>query len=212
MTALFHSRLMRAGLFMLTFGFPGLPASVLAEEEWNAEILMREFSRVEEATLAFTEIRKSIFLIIDTELSGTITYRAPDFLEKVTETPYYERLLMDGDTLVLEKASSIGQNENHLIRQSYSVNSHEVLKSVVEGFQSMMSGNHDELSTKYSFDFSGKREDWQLRVRPRTEEILRHIEWIDLSGQDTEIQKIVTSQSDGDKSTLHLSHPQPSGS
>lgn len=212
MTILFESYLMRAALFMPMAWLLSLPMSALAEEQWNAEVLMHEFSRVEEATLEFTEVKKSIFLVIDTELKGTITYRAPDFLEKIIETPYYERLLLDGDTMLLEKTSSIGQNEPHLIKQVYSVNSNEILKSVVEGFQFMMSGNYDELSMKYSFDFSGKREDWQLTLTPKTEEILRLIEKIDLSGQDTRIQKIVTFQPDGDKSTLYLSHLPPAGS
>lgn len=203
---------MRGVSFMLTIWFLALSASALAEEQWNAETLMHEFSRIDEATLEFTEIKKSIFLIIDTELKGTMVYRAPDFFEKVTETPYYERLVLDGDTMTLEKTSNIGQSENQVIKQVYSVNSHDVLNSVVEGFQSMMSGKYDELSAKYTFTFSGTRDDWQFRLEPKTQEILRHIETIDLSGRDTHILKVVTILSDGDKSTLNLSYSQLSGS
>jgi hypothetical protein len=53
---------------------------------------------------------------------------------------------------------------------------------------------------------TGPRSAWELSLVPTADDILEHIERINLSGEETQIRKVVTIQADGDESTLELSY------
>jgi hypothetical protein len=176
------------------------------DSEWNVEVLMRELSRVTHAKLDFIETKKSVFLITDTTLEGVMEYRAPDYIEKFTMSPFQEKVVIDGDSMLIEKTLSAGKQENVVIPQTYSVESHPVLKVAVESIRAMLAGDFEILTTGYIATLIGTRDNWELNLEPKETEILEYIESINLSGKDIRITKVVTIQTDGDASNLELSY------
>ena len=167
---------------------------------------MRELSEVTHAKLEFIETKKSIFLITDTTLEGVMEYRAPDFIEKFTTSPFQEKVTIDGDSMLIEKTLSSGKQDEVVIPQTYSVESHPVLKAAVESIRAMLAGDFDILTAGYITTIVGTRDNWELNLEPKEPEILEYIESINLSGKDIRIAKVVTIQSDGDESKLELSY------
>ncbi len=181
-------------------------STAYADTSWKIEALMEAFSQVEHAKLDFVETKKSIFLITDTVLKGVMEYRAPDYIEKQTRTPFNERVVIDGDSMTIEKTPSMGKQEDVVIVQTYSVESHPVLKAAIESIRAMLAGNYEVLSDNYSIELKGQKQAWELTLKPKADDILQHIEAINLSGSDVRIRKVVTIRPDGDEATLELSY------
>lgn len=167
---------------------------------------MVKLSEVDYAKLDFVETKKSIFLITDTVLKGTMEYRAPDYIEKLTQSPFKEHVTIDGDVMTIEKIPNTGKQEAASIVQTYSVESHPILKAAIESIRAMLAGNYETLTDTYHVELTGQLEDWQLVLEPKTDEILEYIDAINLFGSDVQIRKVVTIQPDGDESTLELSY------
>lgn len=186
---------------VLCSGFPAF-----AGENWDIETLMEKLSKVEYAKLDFVETKQSIFLLIDTTLKGIMEYRAPSYIEKNTLSPYQERVTIDGDSMVIEKTPIAGKQQDVVIVQRISVESHPVLNAAVESIRAMLAGNYETLSETYTLNLNGDKEHWELVLTPKTKEILRYIQSINLTGEDIKVKNIVTIQADGDESTLELSY------
>jgi len=184
-----------------------MATGLLADDnEWNVGALMRELAGVTHAKLDFIETKKSIFLITDTTLEGFMEYRAPDYIEKHTVSPFQEKVIIDGDSMLIEKTLSAGKQEEVVIPQTYSVDSHPVLKVAVESIRAMLAGDFEILTAGYITTLIGTRDNWELNLEPKETEILEYIESINLSGQDIRITKVVTIQADWDESNLELSY------
>ena len=190
----------------LTVMMTGISNLLADDSEWNVEALMHELSEVSHAKLDFTETKKSIFLITDTTIEGVMEYRAPDYIEKFTMSPFQERVIIDGDSMLIEKTLSSGKQEEVVIPQTYSVESHPALKAAIESIRAMLAGDVDILTAGYVATITGTRDNWELNLEPKEAEILEYIESISLSGEDIHIKKVVTIQADGDESKLELSY------
>lgn len=188
---------------LIVYAGQGIPQTT---EDWTIESLMVELSQVKHAKLEFLETKKSIFLITDTTIQGDMEYRAPDYIEKNTLSPFLEKVIIDGDTMSIEKTPTTGKQENLVLAQTYSVESHPVLKAAVESIRAMLAGNYDALKESYIIELSGPRTAWELSLAPKSDEILEYIEKINLAGEGIQIGKVVTIQADGDESTLELSY------
>ena len=168
MTKNLHSLLSccRTALFagMVLFAGQGISQTL---ELWNIESLMSELSQVKHAKLDFKETKKSIFLIIDTTLEGNMEYRAPDYIEKNTLSPFLEKVVIDGDTMIIEAIPSTGKQENVVLVKTYSVESHPVLKAAVESIRAMLAGNYTALTENYEIALAGPRTTWELSLTPR---------------------------------------------
>lgn len=178
------------------------PAS--ASMQWGMENLMAALSKVNSAALEFKETKRSIFLITNITTRGTMQYRAPGYLHKYTDSPFIERVTIDGDSMLLQRELKTGKSPRLVRSQEFSVQSHPLLRTAVESIQAILAGNQEALMDRYVMDMTGSREDWALSLVPKSPEILEHIEQIELSGSDIEVSRIVTTQADGDASTLEL--------
>lgn len=168
---------------------------------------MQELAKVKHTKLKFTETKKSIFLITNTTTKGSIEYHAPNFIEKNTLSPFRERVVIDGDNMMLQKYRGTGKAENTISTQNYSVQAHPLLQASVDSMRQMLSGDFAMIDQNYEVEMSGVRENWALSLTPKTPEVQEYIERIDLTGADAQISMVVTIQADGDESTLKLSAP-----
>jgi len=176
------------------------------EELWEIELLMQKLSEVSHAELDFVETKQSILLVTDVTLKGKLDYRSPSFIEKITVTPFYEKVTINGDAMTIEKTVKMGKDDNIQQVQEYSVESHPLLKVAVESIQAMLAGDFTMLTENYILQLDGVRQDWRLNLVPKSIQILDYVEQINLTGVDTEIREIITTQADGDESKMELTY------
>ncbi|MYD76263.1 MAG: outer membrane lipoprotein carrier protein LolA [Gammaproteobacteria bacterium] len=199
-----------AGVF---FGFMAsiCPADVSPDQghsaEWTIRALMSRLANVETASIEFTETKQSVLLFIDTVSSGQILYRSPDYIEKRTVSPFTERVVIDGDSMIIDKTLTSGHDqEKTVISQVYSVDSHPVLKASIESFRNMISGNYEALHNGFRLNLSGPMSGWNLKLVPDSENALAHIKEINLTGSGAFLRRIVTVQADDDQTILELAY------
>lgn len=163
---------------------------------------MRKLAEVNEAELTFVERRTSAFLVDEIKLTGRMTYRAPDKIEKFVETPFVENIKIQGDRILIEKISNNGGSTI----QSYSLSSLEALNTTVEGIRATLSGDLTALVDNYEVELEGDISDWSVLLTPKNQEVLEVIEKIAVSGSNSQIKVIETFDADGDESRLDLSY------
>lgn len=191
-----------------------LAASLLSEnafsvdEDWTVKKLMEQLSEVKFVKLNFVEIKQSIFLVTDITIEGEMEYRAPDYIAKNTNSPFTEKVVIDGDSMVIKRTTKPGKVEATEQIQKYSVQSQPLLKAVVESIRAMLAGNFDTLAENYTFNIEGQEDDWSLDLLPKEQEILDHIEQINLKGEGVRIKEFLTVQADGDESLMSLTYQQ----
>ncbi len=176
------------------------------EAGWTVEKLMQEFSRVNYARLDFVETKQSIFLIIDTVVKGSMEYRAPDYIEKNTVSPLVEQVVIDGDSMVIRRTVAAGKSDTMVLTRSYSIQSHPLLKATIENIRAILAGNAAMLAKNYILHLQGVRQAWQLSLVPKSKDILDYIASIYLTGAGARIKQVVTTQADGDESTIALDY------
>jgi len=183
-----------------------MPVANAAGNSWTVKRLMWELSQVRYARLNFVETRQSMFLSTDMVIKGNIQYRAPDYIEKVTVSPMSEKIVVDGDTMLVEKISYTRDNDAVVKTKHYSIESHPVLKATVGSIRYILAGNSEMLGDYYEMSISGQCENWTLELTPRTVEISDHTQKIILSGNESSILRYVTIQADGDESVMTLTY------
>ena len=183
-----------------------MPVANAAGNSWTVKRLMWELSQVSYARLNFVETRQSMFLATDMVIEGNIEYRAPDHIEKVTVSPMSEKILVDGDTMLVEKIAYSKDHYAVVKTKHYSIESHPVLKATVGSIRYILAGNSEMLGEYYEMSISGQCENWTLELIPRTVEIADYLQKIILSGNESSILRYVTIQADGDESVMTLTY------
>lgn len=183
-----------------------IPVANAAGNSWTVKRLMWELSQVSYARLNFVETRQSMFLSTDMVIEGNIQYRAPDHIEKVTVSPMSEKIVVDGDTMLVEKLGVARDHDAVVVTKHYSIESHPVLKATVGSIRYILAGNSEMLGEYYEMSISGQCENWTLELTPRTVEISDYAQKIILSGNESSILRYVTIQADGDESVMTLTY------
>ena len=183
-----------------------MPVANAAGSSWTVKRLMWELSQVSFARLTFVETRQSMFLSTDMVIEGNIQYRAPDHIEKVTVSPMSEKIVVDGDTMLVEKLVYTRNHGAVVETKHYSIESHPVLKATVGSIRYILAGNSEMLGEYYEMSISGQCENWTLELIPRTVEISDYAQKIILSGNESSILRYVTIQADGDESVMTLTY------
>ena len=183
-----------------------MPVANAAGNSWTVKRLMWELSQVSYARLNFVETRQSMFLATDMVIEGNIEYRAPDHIEKVTVSPMSEKILVDGDTMLVEKTTYSKDHYAVVKTKHYSIESHPVLKATVGSIRYILAGNSEMLGEYYEMSISGQCENWTLELIPRTVEIADYLQKIILSGNESSILRYVTIQADGDETVMALTY------
>lgn len=193
---------------LLMLGVTITSSNSLATEDNTLTVhqLMQQLSQVIYARLNFVETRQSIFLSSEMLIEGQIEYKAPDYMVKNTLSPTVEKVVVDGDSIVIQKPSKIGRIDAPPQTKRYSVRSHPLLQAAVGGIRSVLAGNYELLSENYLINMDGLRQNWVLELVPRSDKLLEQVEKITLSGSGAQIRQYATLQADGDETVMKLSY------
>jgi len=151
--------------------------------------VMRGFAAIRASTARFAEERTMPELDLPLPSRGTLSWRAPDWLEKHTTEPVEEFLRIEGDLLTLERPAR-GE------RQSLSLDRAPEIRPLVEALRATLAGDAATLSRHHEVSFSGTEAAWQMVLVPRSARTRAAVQRVALSGHGAAI-RIVETQGGG---------------
>ena len=126
--------------------------------------------------------------------SGTLRYRRPSYLEKVTQLPKPERLVVDGDRLTVTDAAGA-------VKEIDLGNMPEV-GAFVDLVRGTLAGDLGALQRHYRVAIEGTARTWQLSLIPTEARLAGFIKLVRIDGEGTEPRTIDTIQANGDWSRM----------
>lgn len=169
--------------------------SLAAHAAFDIDQLMGELAQYKGGRARFVETRTMAMLDRPLLSSGEMIYTPPDRLEKRTVKPRAEMLVLDKDTLTIERGER---------RMSISVASRPEAQAFVASVRSTLAGNRQALEKYYQLELKGTPADWKLVLLPLEPAVLALVKRITVTGQGGQVRHIEYAQADGDRSELDI--------
>lgn len=162
---------------------------------FGVDQLMAELAQNKGGRARFVEKRHIALLDKPVQSSGDLVYAPPDRLEKRTLLPKPEMVVLDRDTLSLERDRR---------RMSISLSSRPEARAFVESIRSTLSGNRQALEQHYSLQVQGASNDWTLTLVPTEPTIAKLLQRITVSGSGSQVRHIDYLLADGDRTEMAI--------
>ncbi|WP_353155682.1 LolA-related protein [Herminiimonas fonticola] len=162
--------------------------------------LMAGLAQAKPAKVNFTEKKYIAQLDRPVESSGEMLFTPPDRLEKRTFKPKPERMVLDRDTLVLER----GKN-----KYTMQLGDSPELAALIESIRATLAGDRRSLEFNFIVALQGPRENWSMTLTPSNNEAQQKVKRIRLSGSNSEVREIEVLQGDGDRSVTTIEKIKP---
>ncbi len=162
----------------------------------NLSRLMQMLAQNKTGSASFVE--KKYIAVLDQAIvsSGELSYTAPDRLEKRTLEPVTESMLLEGDTLTIDRK---GKQTVTL-----SLQAHPEMSAFVESIRGTLTGNQAALESCYTLELTGTDTAWQLILIPRQADMSRVLSRIKIAGKKAEVTRIDFEQPGGDHSEMRI--------
>lgn len=166
-------------------------------EPLSLAALMARLASVPERRATFREQRRFAALTETLQSSGRLLYRRPDYLEKMTEWPTLERMVIDGTRLVITPPGNDPPQVVDLASQPE-------LRTMMEGIRGPLAGDLDALQRSFQVQAGGSLEDWTLELTPRDPMAAKLLRAVRLAGSDSWIRDIRLVQANGDDEWMRI--------
>ena len=166
-----------------------------AQAAYSVDQLMAELAQNPGGRARFVEKRFMALLDKPVLASGDMVYSPPDRLEKRTLLPKPETLVLDKDTLSMERDKR---------RLSINLGSRPEAQAFVESIRSTLSGNRAALERHYALQLEGTGALWTLVLVPTAPAIAVLLQRITITGGKGQVRLIEYLQTDGDRSELAI--------
>ncbi len=171
------------------------PLGAAAAEPWTLERLMQGLAHTRAARASFVEKKTVRILEQPLVASGELSFTAPDRLEKRTLRPRPELLLLQGDTLTLERA---GQTTRLDLR------SHPEVAAFTESIRGTLAGDRQALERNYLLSLQGSEASWVLTLIPADAAMRALVERVRIAGRHADLSVIEIQQANGDSSLMSV--------
>lgn len=213
-------------LAALALSASGAPAQNVDRDPASLLNTIGRHSSAGERRAAFVEIKTSALLNAPLESRGTLVFRAPDVLEKITTVPQRERLRIEGGTLTVDGTPIRGQLERRVIALAEV----PLLVPLVESLRATLAGDLPALRRHYDVTVVRERPPlddrtklalrndavkklagalastaaWTLMLVPRDPALRGSIERVLMHGIDAEIGLVEFIEVSGDRTQLWI--------
>lgn len=163
--------------------------------DWNIDQLMQALAQAKPGRATFVE--KKYIALLDTPVvaSGELGYTPPDRLEKNTIKPRPERMLVEGETLTLER----GKQKHSVRMQEY-----PELVAFIDSIRGALAGDRKVLERSFRLSLDGGPERWTLQLTPSDATVGRNVHLIRLGGARGDLRSVEIIQTDGDRSVMTI--------
>ncbi len=174
---------------------PPLPSQTL-----DLGALMARLAAVPERRARFEEEKRLAVLDEPQRTTGRLLYQRPDRLERITDGPDSEKVVVDGDRLVL--------TERQEPPRVVDLATQPELRALVDAVRGPLSGDLGALQRSFAVTASGTPADWRLLLRPTDPGAAKLLANVEVSGEGNAPREVVVTQADGDEDRL-LIEPLP---
>ena len=157
--------------------------------------LMADLAKHPQGAATFTEKKTISILDQPVESSGELLFIAPARLEKRTLKPKPETMVLDGDTLTLER----GQRKHVLQLKDY-----PEVAGMIESIRATLAGDRQALERVYHLALDGSAERWTLVLTPLDPKVGAVIARIRMEGVKDVVRSVEITQADGDSSLMTI--------
>lgn len=161
--------------------------------------LMARLAAVPERRAAFRELRRFAALQEPLQSRGHLLYRRPSYIEKITDWPEPERLVVDGSYLTL--------TEGNEAPRVVDLRSQPELATMIDGLRGPLSGNLAALQDRFRIAAAGNLAAWTLDLTPRDDRAARFLRSLRLAGRDDAITELLLTQANGDEQWMQIGPP-----
>lgn len=169
--------------------------SVPAHAGWDVDQLMQALAQNKSGQATFVEKKYLAMLDRPLESSGELLYSAPDRLEKRTLKPKPESMVLQGNTLTIER----GRRQYVLALQDY-----PELGAFTESIRGTLAGDQKALASIYDMTLEGTEERWTLTLHPREPKMAAAVQRVVIRGSGAELRSIEIEQADKDRSVMTI--------
>jgi len=167
-----------------------------ADAPWDIERLMQALAKVNVGRADFVETKTIAMLEKPVVSSGQLFYVAPDKLEKRTQKPRPESMIIEGNTLVIERGR---QN------MTLQVDSAPELAGFVNSIRGTLAGDRKALERSFALSLEGPPQRWLLTLKPLDARMAAAVTTIRISGVQDDVKSVEILQADGDRSVMAIS-------
>lgn len=186
-----------AALALLSAATCTVAAAQPTRSTWGLPQLMHSLAQVRSARGHFTE-RKTMHLLKRPIItSGTLTYRAPDRITKITLSPVPQRFSLKGDQVTIS-----GRGKK---RHVFSLGDYPQIGGLVEGIRATLAGNLPTLRHYYHVRLVGRPMHWTLVLRPKGLHLTDFVKQVRITGAGNRIRIVDTLETNGDQSEMCVS-------
>jgi hypothetical protein len=142
-------------------------------------------------------VEKKYVAILDRPLvsTGELRYLPPDRLEKRTLTPRPELMLLEGDTLSIERGKQ---------KMSVRVADYPEAVAFADSIRGALAGDRAALERHYALHLSGSPEKWSLALLPGDARIAALVSRITIGGTHGRVRSVEYLQTDGDRAIMSI--------
>lgn len=162
---------------------------------WNLDRLMSTLGQKKSGHASFVETKYLSIAAEPVISSGELVFTAPDHLEKRTDSPKPEDLVVDGDKLTIAR-------NGH--QYTLALTQYPELSAFIESIRATLAGNRFALEQVYRVAVTGTGDDWTLTLTPLDSRMLKTISTITLTGTRDLLHTVAIQQADGDHSLMRL--------
>jgi outer membrane lipoprotein-sorting protein len=180
---------------LIGFALLGLSLSFGAHAAYGIDQLMSDLAGQKGGKARFVEKRHVAVLDKPVVSSGEMLYTPPHRLEKRTLLPKAETLVLDKDTLTMERDKR---------KLSINLNSRPEAQAFVDSIRSTLAGNRRSLEQNYTLQLQGESAQWVLTLVPSESAIAALLQRITVSGSRSQVRHIEYLQVDGDRSEISI--------
>jgi outer membrane lipoprotein-sorting protein len=167
-----------------------LTMAVPASAQVTLEGTMRALAAVRSSSATFEEEKSIPELSMPLPSTGTLSWTAPDRLEKHTTYPIDESLRVEGDRLVMERPAQ-------QMRRELSLDESPEIRPMVEAIRSTLAGDLPTLRKYYDVSFEPAGDGWHMVYVPISIRIRAALQRIDLYGSGGVVRQVETRGNDG---------------
>jgi len=162
--------------------------------------LMASLAKHPQGAATFTEKKFISILEQPVESSGELLFIPPARLEKRTLKPKPETMVLDGDTLTLER----GRRKHVLQLKDY-----PEVAGMIESIRATLAGDRQALERVYQLALAGDHERWTLVLTPLDPRVGAVIARIRMEGVGDVVRSVEILQADGDSSLMAIEKRAP---
>lgn len=151
---------------------------------------MARMASVPERHESFREERWLAALSFPLIVMGTLRYRRPARLERLTETPQPESLVVDGDSVRL----TVGNEPTQFL----DLGRVPELRALVDSVRAPLAGDLAALRRSFAVRATGTPAAWQLDLRPLESRVARFMREVRLAGIGTDVRETLLVLGQGD--------------